>query len=49
MPDFSGCNRIPSRSSTLTYMSASEHILDTVDAMLAVWDGQPSAGYSGTG
>ncbi|MBB5153108.1 hypothetical protein [Saccharopolyspora phatthalungensis] len=31
------------------YMGASEHILDTVDAMLAVWDGQPSAGHSGTG
>ncbi|MER5390096.1 hypothetical protein [Saccharopolyspora sp. NPDC002686] len=31
------------------YMSASEHVLGTVDAMLAVWDGQPSGGYGGTG
>ncbi|MBB5156370.1 hypothetical protein [Saccharopolyspora phatthalungensis] len=36
-------------SSRDAYMSASEHILGSVDAMLAVWDGQPSAGYSGTG
>ncbi|TDD42588.1 hypothetical protein [Saccharopolyspora elongata] len=31
------------------YMAASEHVLGSVDAMLAVWDGRPSGGYGGTG
>jgi hypothetical protein len=31
------------------YMAASEHVLATVDAMVAVWDGQPSDGHGGTG
>lgn len=30
------------------YMAASEHILSTVDALVAVWDGGPSGGYGGT-
>lgn len=31
------------------YMGASEHILGSVDAMFAVWDGQPADGRGGTG
>ncbi|WP_460957915.1 hypothetical protein [Parasphingorhabdus pacifica] len=30
------------------YMAASEHVLETVDSMIAVWDGQPSGGHGGT-
>jgi hypothetical protein len=30
------------------YMAAGEHMLDNVDALLAVWDGGPSGGYGGT-
>ncbi|QFU86665.1 hypothetical protein [Amycolatopsis sp. YIM 10] len=30
------------------YMAASEHVLDHVDAMVAVWDGGPSGGHGGT-
>lgn len=30
------------------YMAASEHVLATVDEMVAVWDGGPSGGYGGT-
>lgn len=30
------------------YMAASDHVLDTVDMMVAVWDGAPSGGYGGT-
>ncbi|MEW2507895.1 hypothetical protein AB0878_46280 [Amycolatopsis sp. NPDC047767] len=30
------------------YMAASEHVLDTVDSMIAVWDGDPSGGHGGT-
>jgi hypothetical protein len=30
------------------YMAASEHVLTTVDTMIAVWDGGPSGGHSGT-
>lgn len=30
------------------YMAASEHVLGTVDAMIAVWDGGPSGGHGGT-
>jgi hypothetical protein len=31
------------------YMAASHHVLDTVEAMVAVWDGQPADGRGGTG
>ena len=31
------------------YLAASEHMLATVDRMVAVWDGQPSDGRGGTG
>lgn len=31
------------------YMAASEHVLATVDCMVAVWDGHPSDGHGGTG
>lgn len=31
------------------YMAASEHVLATIDAMVAVWDGNPSGGHGGTG
>jgi hypothetical protein len=31
------------------YMAASEHVLATVDAVVAVWDGRPSDGHGGTG
>jgi hypothetical protein len=31
------------------YMAASERVLTTVDAMVAVWDGKPSDGHGGTG
>jgi hypothetical protein len=30
------------------YMAASEHVLSTVDALIAVWDGGPSGGHGGT-
>jgi hypothetical protein len=36
-------------SSREAYMAASEFVLDTVDAMVAVWDGDSSSGYGGTG
>jgi hypothetical protein len=31
------------------YMAASEAVLTAVDAIVAVWDGQPSDGHGGTG
>lgn len=31
------------------YMAASEAVLSGVDAMVAVWDGQPADGHGGTG
>ncbi|SFS64667.1 hypothetical protein SAMN05660874_02263 [Saccharopolyspora flava] len=31
------------------YMAAGEHVLNSVDAMIAVWDGKPSGGHGGTG
>ena len=31
------------------YMAASEHMLGSVDTMVAVWDGQPADGHGGTG
>jgi hypothetical protein len=31
------------------YMAASEAVLSGVDAIVAVWDGQPSDGHGGTG
>ena len=30
------------------YMAASEELLDSVDSLIAVWDGNPSGSYSGT-
>jgi hypothetical protein len=35
-------------SSRDAYMAASEHVLSTVDSMIAVWDGGPSGGHGGT-
>jgi hypothetical protein len=37
-----------SHSSREAYMAASEHVLSTVEAMIAVWDGGPSGGHGGT-
>lgn len=31
------------------HLAASEHVLSAVDAMIAVWDGQPADGRGGTG
>lgn len=36
-------------SSREAYMAASEHVLSTVDAIVAVWDSRPSDGRGGTG
>jgi hypothetical protein len=36
------------RSDRAAYMAASEHVLDTVDALVAVWDGRPARDYGGT-
>lgn len=36
------------RSNSDAYLGASEHILSTVDVLVAVWDGQPSGGHGGT-
>jgi hypothetical protein len=36
------------RSDRDAYMAASEHVLSTVDAIVAVWDGGPSGGHGGT-
>jgi len=30
------------------YMAASEHLLSTVDQLVAVWDGAPAGGFGGT-
>lgn len=35
-------------SDRAAYMAASEHVLSTVDAMVAAWDGGPSGGHGGT-
>lgn len=35
-------------SGPAAYMAASEHMLGRIDALLAVWDGQPSTRYGGT-
>jgi hypothetical protein len=37
-----------SESGRQAYMAASEHVLSTVEVMVAVWDGNPSGGYGGT-
>lgn len=37
-----------SHSNREAYMAASEHVLSTVAAMIAVWDGEPSGGHGGT-
>lgn len=31
------------------YLAAGEHILDSADALYAVWDGRPAGGLGGTG
>ncbi|MEB3372147.1 hypothetical protein [Saccharopolyspora mangrovi] len=36
-------------SSRTAYMAASEFLLDSVEAVIAVWDGRPSGGHGGTG
>jgi hypothetical protein len=36
------------RSDSDAYMAASNHVLATVAALIAVWDGQPPGGYGGT-
>lgn len=36
------------RSGREAYVAASDHVLDSVDLMVAVWDGAPSGGYGGT-
>ncbi len=36
------------KSSREAYMAASEEVLSSVDSLIAVWDGKPSGGYSGT-
>jgi hypothetical protein len=37
------------QSNREAYLAASRHVLDTVDQMVAVWDGQPADGRGGTG
>lgn len=37
-----------SHSNREAYMAASEHVLSTIEAMVAVWDGGPSGGHGGT-
>lgn len=37
-----------SQSNREAYMAASEHVLSTVEVMIAVWDGGPSGGHGGT-
>lgn len=36
------------QSNNDAYMAASEHVLDSADALFAVWDGLPPAGSGGT-
>ena len=36
------------RSNRDAYMAASEYVLESVDSMIAVWDGGPSGGTGGT-
>ncbi|MGH3771487.1 MAG: hypothetical protein ACRDRW_08850 [Pseudonocardiaceae bacterium] len=36
------------KSDSDAYMAASEEVLDSVDSLIAVWDGNPSGSYSGT-
>ncbi|GLZ39360.1 hypothetical protein [Actinokineospora sp. NBRC 105648] len=35
-------------SNSQAYMAASEYVLETVDTIIAIWDGQPAAGQGGT-
>lgn len=35
-------------STSEAHMAASERLLDTIDQLIAVWDGQPARGYGGT-
>jgi hypothetical protein len=42
-------HRLPYRESTSeAHMVASEHMLDHIDHLIAVWDGQPARGHGGT-
>src|SRR5262249_46336344 len=42
-------DRLPCHESTSeAHMAASEHMLDHIDQLIAVWDGQPARGYGGT-
>jgi hypothetical protein len=44
-----GVHTMPfAQSNSDAYMRASEHVLSSIDALIAVWDGQPSGGYGGT-
>ncbi|MGH3687141.1 MAG: hypothetical protein ACRDRE_23250 [Pseudonocardiaceae bacterium] len=36
------------KSNRDAYMAASEEMFDSIDSLVAVWDGNPSGGYSGT-
>ena len=36
------------KSNRDAYMAASEEVLASIDSLIAVWDGNPSGGYSGT-
>jgi hypothetical protein len=36
------------RSDRNAYMLASEEVLDSIDSLIAVWDGGPSGGHGGT-
>lgn len=35
-------------SNRQAYLDASDHVLSTVDSLIAVWDGEPSSGRGGT-
>jgi hypothetical protein len=36
------------KSNRDAYMAASEEVFSSIDSLIAVWDGNPSGGYSGT-
>lgn len=45
----SNIETLPCReSNSEAYMAAGEKVLDSIDALVAVWDGGPSSGYGGT-
>jgi hypothetical protein len=42
-------HRLPYKQSTSeAHMAASRHMLDMIDQLIAVWDGQPARGHGGT-